>query len=293
VIAQIPNLLATAPHPQLFPLGQYISGGTPSAYAIVGTLPTGWSFGGNTLTYHGTGVGTSAVQLQVTWSGGTVVSNTFTVQSVAAVVTDTTAPTVPVGVNATYVQGSPVALSFVPSSDPSFPGQAWSGIKSYAVTRSVNGAAYAPLTTIVSTAGVQFVAAPQDIGSPATAGTTSQTGATFTMTGTGNAYYGTADQGQYAPFQVTGNFIATWSVVSCTSSYQYSECGLDVRQDLTAGSVHVNVCHQAIAQGLGYNMDYRTASGGASSTIGSATCSPPGRALIPMRWALPRPSSRS
>ena len=273
-IATIPNFTNKSAAFSV-PLSQYVSNAYTSLQ-LIGTLPTGWTFSSTTLAYSGTGVGTATLQLQANWAGPATVSNTFTVQSVAAVTPDTVAPTIPTGLSA-LLSGGSVAISFNPASDPAPPGIGWSGMAQYQLQRSINGGAFSNLGAPINAVnnGVDFFPTPQDLGAPSNAGSTTQTGASFAMTGYGASYYSTFDQGQVAPFPITGNFLCTFKVTSfaCASS-AFAKTGVDCRginpNDAVngTGSPHVFATVKPLVTGTGGSIDYRATQGGTTSNTG-------------------------
>lgn len=266
-IATIPNYTNKSA-PFSVDLSGFISGGAYTSASISGSLPSGWTFTGTVLAYSGSGTGSASVQLSLAWTGGdNILSNAFTVQSVAAVAVDTAAPSIPTGVSVTQA-ANVVSVVYNPASDPAPPGIGWSGMKQYVRTRSPAGGSFTG-TVPAASLGVDFFPTPQDIGVPATPGTTVQTLTTFTMTGYGAGYYGTADQGQIAPFAVTGNFIVTFEVSAFVCANLYAKCGVDARAAIDPvngpGCPHAFANIKPLAGGLGGVIDYRSAQGGTTT----------------------------
>lgn len=272
--------IATIPTPPLqqaaysLDLAQYITGPyqNPTLVTDSGSI-TGWSLGGSdgvTLIYTPGGPAQSGVaQLSVQPLGGgtPVLSNNLTLASSIPIGPDVTPPTVPlelaVSLNATF---QPV-LVWSPSTDQAPPNAQPSGLKGYPLSKG--GSVFT--TKAAPDAGFLFQSTNQDIGSPAIAGSTVQTGGVFVMTGNGADYYNAADSGQFAYVQVTGGFTFTARLTAGTWPATYSKFGIDARLNLTAGSPHVAAVISTPGATAGVSMNARTLAGGATTTPGSAT----------------------
>jgi hypothetical protein len=271
-IATIPNQTTNQNVAYSVNLSTYVTG-TYVSLSIIGTLPTGWAFDGTNLAYSGTLADSAAIQLQANPATGTpAVSNTFTIQALAVISPDTTAPNTPfqpaVALNSSY---QPV-ITWLASADGQPPNQNWSGMKGYPIKR--NGAL---ITTVPSDElNTQFSMAAADIGAPTTAGSTVQTGIALAITSYGQDFYGAADQGQFSGAQVTGNFTAGCIVQSITSSgtlQEFAKVGISARNAIGGtgtngpGSPNVSLVACPPALGGGYLMTGRTSQGGATTTF--------------------------
>ena len=265
--------IATIPNPpqqsQAFSVdwAQYVTGAfTSASLNLISGSITGWALGGAdhlTLTFTaGGGAQSGVVQLSLVWSGGTVVSNNVTLTSTAALAADTVAPTIPLELAATLNAQLKPVLTWSPSTDPAPPGQQSSGMSSYPITKGGS----ALVTVAAPDKGFSFAATAIDIGAPTIAGSTVQTGPAFAMTGGGADYYNSADQGQFAYVQVTGNFTMTAKLTAASWSQEFSKVGFDARLNLSAGSPHVAAFACRDTDG-GVQMNVRSTQGGSTTTV--------------------------
>jgi regulation of enolase protein 1 (concanavalin A-like superfamily) len=184
---------------------------------------------------------------------------------------DTQAPTVPTGLHATTVTTTSIALSWTASTDLPNPGG--TGVAGYYVYR--NGNTTTPIATVKGstsltdsalTSGTTYtyqvaafdaavpanVSAPSaalsvatqtaspwtggDIGGVAAKGSSSSSGATYTLKGSGVDVWGTADSFQFDSQPFTGDGAITARVVSETNTNAWAKAGVMFREALTAGS---------------------------------------------------------
>ena len=268
VIATIPNFLNEHSGFSV-DLAQYVT--NPFLTATLIGIPAGWTLGGASgavLSLPGaTTTSQTAVQLSLTWSGGTVLSNSFQLSSIASPGPDVTPPTIPL--KPTLVLNSlfqPV-LSFNASNDPAPPSHLRSGMAGYPITRG---------SSVISTvaalmSGFNAALSPADLGTVTIAGSTTQNGSTLIMSGEGSDYFNTADSGQYASVPISGDFIASCQLLSATWPQTFSKIGIDCRQTLTAGSPHVAAfaCLNTTAGGL--QMNARSIAGGTTVNVANTT----------------------
>ena len=251
-------------------LAQYVSGGPYTNPQILLALPSGWSLTGTVLSYAGPGIATAVVKLQVSWSGGTVLSNAFTISGVSSPAADTVAPTIPlepaISLNASF---QPV-LTWLPGNDPAPPGQLRSGNAGYPITRGTSVLSTVP----VPTSGFAAVLAAADIGAPTTAGGTTQTGSALTIVSYGQDFYGVSDAGQFSGVEVTGDFSVACVVQSLSGSagQEFAKTGICARNAIGGtgtngpGSPNVSVVACPPSLGGGTLMTGRTSQGGTSLT---------------------------
>ena len=184
---------------------------------------------------------------------------------------DTQAPTVPTGLHPTTVTTTSIALSWTASTDLPNPGG--TGVAGYFVYR--NGNTTTPIATVKSgtsltdsglTSGTTYtyqvaafdaavpanVSAPcaaisvatqsasplsgGDIGAVAATGSSSSSGGTYTLKGSGVDIYGTADSFQFDSQTFTGDGTITARVVSETNTNAWAKAGVMFRETLAAGS---------------------------------------------------------
>jgi regulation of enolase protein 1 (concanavalin A-like superfamily) len=205
------------------------------------------------------------------YSGVLTAAEIQALANVTAPPPDTQAPTVPTGLHATTVTPTGVALSWTASTDLPDPGG--TGVAGYFVYR--NGNTTTPIATVKGSASVTDsgltsgttytyqvaafdaavpanVSAPSvalsvatqtvspwtggDIGGVAAKGSSSSSGGTYTLKGSGVDIYGTADSFQFDSQSFTGDGTITARVVSQTNTNVWAKAGVMFRETLTAGS---------------------------------------------------------
>jgi glucose/arabinose dehydrogenase/mono/diheme cytochrome c family protein len=127
----------------------------------------------------------------------------------------------------------------------------------------------------------------QDIGSPNRAGSTSRSGTTLTVSGSGTGIAGRSDQFRFAHQQRTGDFDVQVKVTSLTDTYLYTKVGLMARATLAADAAHV--CASAYPSNAqrgnnqgGYEMHFRAEAGG--ETVSLYPAAPHPRVVYPETW---------
>lgn len=124
----------------------------------------------------------------------------------------------------------------------------------------------------------------QDIGTVGITGIASESGGTFTINGSGDSIFGTADAFRYLYWQASGDLEITAHVASMTASNPSAKTGVMVRDSLTAPSRHAMI---AIKPNSDPEFLWRASDGGSTSCTlgsGSAPCSassPPLTATAP------------
>ena len=105
--------------------------------------------------------------------------------------------------------------------------------------------AYQPTTGTFSGlsmgASAPLVPAPwtaKDLGNPGVAGTATESGGTFTVTGAGTDIFNSSDQFQYVYQPVTGDTQVVARVASLQAANSWSKAGVMIRADLTASAAN-------------------------------------------------------
>jgi hypothetical protein len=211
-------------------------------------LPSGYTFDGTTFAYNGTSV---VAQLSVAFistlvsTGIASQSNTFLTSGAgASLPADTSAPTIPLLVNASGIGQTVATIGWNPSADPAPAGVTWSGMASYAVT--VPGVSGSPFTVAAADAGVQAALALGDIGTQ-TSTITQGTGAngavvTFTTTAADNPYP-TNSALACGSFQssATNGVLHARVPAGFSSTGTYDNLRIEVRTNLTPTGPYVAV----------------------------------------------------
>ena len=117
-----------------------------------------------------------------------------------------------------------------------------------------------------------MIAEARDIGIVGSAGVTTYTNGTFTVTGSGDDIWNSADSFQFASQALTGDGSIVARVVSLQNTDGWAKAGVMIRQSTAAGSMHAFCC---VTAGNGVAFQQRTATdGGSSHTAGSASAAP-------------------
>jgi hypothetical protein len=239
---------------------------TAVATLASGTLPPGWSLlaaGG--LNYSGTGQGSGTIVVRATRGADTADSNSFDLESIAAVTVDTLPPCVPTGLVLTPVGSTQMSVSWDASSDPAPAGTGWSGMKEYTLTRTPG-----TVKTIASVPGNKPTFSGYDIGAPSSVSVFSQSGADLTIESYGSGIYSTADEGGHYAEQISAS---EWSLVAKVSSFThantYAQAALVARKDATPGSPNVALVLYPFAQNAGLVFQNRSIAGGVTTQIGA------------------------
>jgi hypothetical protein len=107
-----------------------------------------------------------------------------------------------------------------------------------------------------------------DIGAVAIKGSTSLSGATFSVSGSGADIWGTADayQMEYKTLNGDGQLVAR--VTTIDNTHRWAKAGVMVRANLTAGAPYAMML---VSAGAGSSFQWRSASGGLSSSVSGGT----------------------
>jgi hypothetical protein len=251
-----------------FPAGNTIT------MSVNGTLPTGWSFAGTTLSYNGTSVNATPTSITVTATDTTIgmytVSNSFAIQGSGAGSSDIVAPTIPTALAATgnSVSAGVTIGGFTPA-DPNPSGETATGLAQINVLRggSALGVATIPspgapgnITTLLLT----------DLGGPFTpASTMTQSGADITVTTVAlDPAYPTTD-GQALPYQqISGTSWVAWcEIASFSPAAAYDNVNIQARPTLTDNAAYVGVGTHSFSGGVGVFSEARASTGAALANI--------------------------
>ncbi|WP_218032105.1 discoidin domain-containing protein [Dictyobacter kobayashii] len=112
----------------------------------------------------------------------------------------------------------------------------------------------------------------QDIGSVGQAGSASASNGTFTVTGSGNDIWDTADAFQYVSQPLSGDGTIVARIDSQQNTDGWAKAGVMIRESLTAGSTHALM---ALTPGNGAVFQRRTTTGGSSSSTAGASVAAP------------------
>ena len=126
----------------------------------------------------------------------------------------------------------------------------------------------APSATVSGTTTVAQMLSGTDIGATGATGGYTVSGTTVTVNGAGADIWGTADAFQFVAQPFTGDGTITARVVSQTNTNVWAKAGVMIRAALTPGSTHVLT---AVTPGQGAVQQYRSTTGGSSSSVPSAT----------------------
>ena len=105
----------------------------------------------------------------------------------------------------------------------------------------------------------------RDIGAVGLSGSTSQSGDSFTLSGSGADIWGNADAFHYAYRSLSADGELITRVASQTNTDPWAKAGVMIRESLNADSKHVLV---ALTPSNGVALQYRTSTGGSSAHIG-------------------------
>ena len=106
--------------------------------------------------------------------------------------------------------------------------------------------------------------ASRDIGSVSAAGSTSISGDTWTLRGSGADVWGSADEFHFASRTMTGDGTVLARVASVSNTDVWTKAGVMIRETLTAGSKHASMF---VSPGKGLAFQRRTATGGATTSL--------------------------
>jgi glucose/arabinose dehydrogenase len=108
----------------------------------------------------------------------------------------------------------------------------------------------------------------QDVGAVAAAGSFSQSGATYTVAGSGADIYGTADEFRFVYQNLTGDGTIVARVVSVTNTATWSKAGVMMRDGTATGAANVFAGVTPTAAN-GFRKQIRATAGGSSSSCGT------------------------
>ena len=114
--------------------------------------------------------------------------------------------------------------------------------------------------------------ADSDIGSVSAAGSASYSTGTFTIAGSGADVWNNADAFHFVYQPVSGDTTIVAEVDSVQQASTWSKAGVMIRESLTAGSTHA---FMLVSAAKGVALQWRSATGGASSNIAGSTSTPP------------------
>ena len=112
-----------------------------------------------------------------------------------------------------------------------------------------------------------------DVGSPATAGSFSESSGTFIVSGAGTDVWGTSDQFRYAYQTVTGDVEIIARLSTFQASFGGAKAGVMIRQSRDGGSPHA---FMVLSAGYGYAYQRRVAAAGPTSHTEGPVGNPPG-----------------
>ncbi|MBS0421397.1 MAG: PQQ-binding-like beta-propeller repeat protein [Proteobacteria bacterium] len=218
---------------------------------------------------------------------------------------DTQPPTVPTGLKATAVTTSSIAIGWTASTDLPSPGGTGvagyyvyrggntttpiatiKGSTSYTDTGLTSGTTYTYQVAAFDAATPANVSAPSavlsvatasqtsisltggDIGAVAAKGSSTVSGSTYTIKGSGVDIYGTADSFQFDSQALTGDGTITARVVSETNTNVWAKAGVMFRETLAAGSSFSAI---VIAANNPAALEARIGTGAATLTTKTAT----------------------
>lgn len=180
-----------------------------------------------------------------------------------ASVTDTLAPTTPLGLKGTPGSNS-VTWTFDPSVDAHDGTQPGKGVKEYDL--ELNGV----VQTIPGLQGITTAPTISNIGtiSNPTAPTAVQSGNTWTLTAAGTGIDGTADQFLFMNWPLSGDCKVVCKVNSITGTgSSFSPCGLMIRESLAVGARYVSLYQFLSSQSQGIQGKQRVTTDAARSNL--------------------------
>ncbi len=140
-------------------------------------------------------------------------------------------------------------------------------------TFTVNdGTATSATATVSITVTAASAWTTRDVGGTRLTGSTSQSGGTWTLKGSGSDIWGSADAFQFASQPLTGDGSIVARVVSVQNTNGWAKAGVMIRQGTAAGAKHAFCC---VTPGNGTAFQRRITTDGASShTAGSRASAP-------------------
>jgi hypothetical protein len=113
--------------------------------------------------------------------------------------------------------------------------------------------------------------ASKDIGAVGAAGTASSSNGQYVLAGGGADIWGTADAFRFAYQTLPGDGVVIARVASVQNVAAWTKAGLMIRQSLDASAAHAAIY---VTPGKGVAFQYRTASGGSTSYVGTSGTAP-------------------
>jgi len=114
--------------------------------------------------------------------------------------------------------------------------------------------------------------ADRDIGNAGTTGSASYASGTYTVAGSGDDIYNTADSFHYAYQPLTGDGQIVAHVASLANTDPWAKAGVMIRETLTGGAANAMM---AVTPGNGTNFQWRAAAGGTSNTTAGPVATAP------------------
>lgn len=115
-----------------------------------------------------------------------------------------------------------------------------------------------------------------DIGAVGVAGSSSYSSGTYTVTGGGADIWNAADEFYFASTTMTGDGEIRARVTSQTNTHQWAKAGVMIRDGTAVNAAHAMM---VITPGNGFALQYRTTTGGSSSSIAG-----PALNAVPNNW---------
>lgn len=200
--------------------------------------------------------------------------------------TDTTAPSIPIGMSVVSSSATQVVLQGFTPSDPSPPGSgSWTGLGSNAldIIRTPPGLVIGSvLKSSLTGSDSQPLLTLSDIGGPLTPSTLVQSGADITISTVGDVIWGTADQFAYAHQAISGTVQAViiFSLPAWTSVTAWAKAQAQFRQSLAAGSPYVATLAFPFPPGNGWALENRATLNGSATQPGIAANSSASKIIL-------------
>lgn len=213
-----------------------VEAGTPTSTLslLSGTLPSGCSISGDGITGTVSAAGSGSIVVRATRNSDTADTAAFTVQALAGG-SDSTAPTIPLGLTGTDNADGTGTLTWDGSSDPVV-SSVVTGVASYRV--QLGGSTVTTVTAPSS--NIQPTLTQQIVGSSDGTPSSTQTGADWALSFGGAGLLSTSDNVLARWALVTGDYTATAKVTAYTPvSGTTGSIGIAARASSAAGSIGV------------------------------------------------------
>ncbi len=125
---------------------------------------------------------------------------------------------------------------------------------------------------VIPTAGLPSPWSSKDVGTVGETGAASYSGGKFTVVGSGDDIWNTADDFRYAYQSASGNCTIIARVVSVQGTHAWAKAGVMIRENLSAGSKHASTF---VTPSNGVAFQSRGTSGGTSANINTTGLSAP------------------